>query len=68
MGQLADGKWSNENILSNHDKTGLYYKRDSVFRSHISSDPKSGLSLFLQLVALAVFAFVVVAALRQLGN
>jgi len=34
----------------------------------ISSDPKSGLSLFLQLVALAVFAFVVVAALRQLGN
>ena len=33
MGQLVDGKWTNENVLSNHDKTGLYYKRDSVFRS-----------------------------------
>ena len=41
MGQLANGKWTNENILSNHDKTGLYYKRDSVFRSHIDGDPQS---------------------------
>src|SRR6476619_1145339 len=41
MGHLLDGKWSKENVLSNHDKTGLYYKRDSIFRERISADPKS---------------------------
>jgi putative glutathione S-transferase len=35
MGQLIDGKWVKENIITNHDKTGLYYKRDSVFRNSI---------------------------------
>ena len=45
MGQLVDGKWTNENVLSNHDKTGLYYKRDSVFRSHIGSRSSFRLSL-----------------------
>lgn len=41
MGQLINGKWTSENVLSNHDKTGLYYKRDSVFRSRISGDAGS---------------------------
>jgi len=41
MGQLIDGKWVSENIITNHDKTGLYYKRDSVFRHRIEADPKS---------------------------
>ena len=39
MGHLADGKWTNENILSNHDERGLYYKRPSVFRHHIGNAP-----------------------------
>ena len=39
MGQLIDGKWITENIISNHDKTGLYYKRDSVFRNRIEREP-----------------------------
>jgi putative glutathione S-transferase len=38
MGQLVDGKWSSENILFNHDDKGLYFKRDSVFRNHISNE------------------------------
>jgi putative glutathione S-transferase len=38
MGQLIDGQWRSENILTNHDKTGLYYKRPSVFRDSISSE------------------------------
>src|SRR6195256_5930744 len=38
MGQLIEGKWVKENIISNHDKTGLYYKRDSVFRNGIERD------------------------------
>src|SRR5262245_60840730 len=41
MGQLVDGRWTKENILVQHDKTGLYFKRESVFRHSISSDPKS---------------------------
>jgi putative glutathione S-transferase len=41
MGQLVNGTWSNENILVNHDDRGLYYKRDSVFRHHISSDAEA---------------------------
>jgi glutathionyl-hydroquinone reductase len=41
MGHLVDGKWSHENILTNHDARGLYYKRDSVFRHRIDGDPKS---------------------------
>ena len=38
MGQLIDGKWRTENILFNHDATGLYFKRDSVFRHRISNE------------------------------
>jgi len=41
MGQLIDGKWSNENVLFNHDDKGLYFKRDSVFRNRIESHAKS---------------------------
>jgi putative glutathione S-transferase len=36
MGQLVDGKWTSENVLVQHDKTGLYFKRESVFRHHVS--------------------------------
>jgi len=39
MGHLADGKWTSQNILSNHDERGLYYKRPSVFRHHIGNAP-----------------------------
>ena len=39
MGQLVDGQWSTENVLFNHDDTGLYYKRPSIFRDRISGDP-----------------------------
>jgi glutathionyl-hydroquinone reductase len=38
MGQLVDGKWRTENILFNHDERGLYFKRESTFRSRISSE------------------------------
>jgi len=41
MGQLIDGKWSTENVLVQHDDKGLYFKRDSVFRKHITSEPKA---------------------------
>jgi putative glutathione S-transferase len=41
MGQLVDGKWSTENVLVQHDDKGLYFKRDSVFRNRIGSDPRS---------------------------
>ena len=41
MGHLADGKWTNENILSNHDERGLCYKRPSVFRHHIGNAPNA---------------------------
>ena len=41
MGQLIDGTWSTENVLFNHDDKGLYFKRDSVFRDRIGSDPQS---------------------------
>ena len=37
MGHLADGKWINQNLLSNHDEKALYYKRPSVFRHHIGN-------------------------------
>jgi glutathionyl-hydroquinone reductase len=38
MGQLVDGKWNTGNVLVQHDKTGLYFKRDSVFRSRVSKE------------------------------
>ncbi len=41
MGQLVDGKWRTENILVNHDKKGMYFKRDSVFRDRISDQAQS---------------------------
>ena len=41
MGQLIDGTWSTENVLFNHDDKGLYFKRNSVFRDRIGSDPQS---------------------------
>jgi putative glutathione S-transferase len=41
MGQLIDGRWVSENIISNHDKAGLYYKRDSVFRNRIERESNS---------------------------
>jgi putative glutathione S-transferase len=44
MGQLVDGKWTTENVLVQHDKTGLYFKRDSVFRDRIDSGPQSKFS------------------------
>src|SRR5215831_1393536 len=36
MGQLVDGIWTSKNVLVQHDKTGLYFKRESVFRNSIS--------------------------------
>jgi glutathionyl-hydroquinone reductase len=36
MGQLVDGTWSSKNVLVQHDKAGLYFKRESVFRHRIS--------------------------------
>lgn len=36
MGQLVEGTWSSKNVLVQHDKTGLYFKRESVFRHRIS--------------------------------
>ena len=39
MGQLVDGQWRTENILINHDDKGLYFKRPSIFRDRISSEP-----------------------------
>ncbi len=41
MGQLVDGIWSTEDVLVQHDAKGLYFKRDSVFRSLISDETKS---------------------------
>jgi putative glutathione S-transferase len=41
MGQLVEGKWRTENILFNHDDKGMYFKRESVFRSQIGRDPRS---------------------------
>ncbi len=38
MGQLIDGKWVDGNVLTNHDATGLYYKRPSVFRERVSGE------------------------------
>src|SRR4051794_41445685 len=38
MGQLVDGQWTTENVLVQHDKTGLYFKRDSVFRDRIGGE------------------------------
>lgn len=39
MGQLLDGQWTAENVLAQHDRRGLYFKRDSVFRNRISAKP-----------------------------
>jgi glutathionyl-hydroquinone reductase len=41
VGQLVDGKWSTKNVLVQHDDTGFYFKRDSLFRKRISHDPQS---------------------------
>jgi glutathionyl-hydroquinone reductase len=41
MGQLVDGVWRTENVLTNHDAKGLYYKRPSIFRDRISSEPQA---------------------------
>ncbi|MGE0036774.1 MAG: glutathione S-transferase family protein [Xanthobacteraceae bacterium] len=41
MGQLVDGKWRTENVLVQHDDKGLYFKRESVFRSRISNESGS---------------------------
>jgi glutathionyl-hydroquinone reductase len=38
MGQLVNGDWTNEKVLTNHDEKGLYYKRPSVFRDRVSGD------------------------------
>jgi glutathionyl-hydroquinone reductase len=38
MGQLIEGQWRPENILSNHDAKGLYYKRNLVLRHRIERD------------------------------
>ena len=39
MGQLVDGQWRTENILVNHDDSGLYFKRPSIFRSPLAVKP-----------------------------
>jgi hypothetical protein len=44
MGHLAGGKWTNENILSNHDERGLYYKCPSIFRQRIGDGPDAEFS------------------------
>lgn len=38
MGQLVNGRWEESNVLTNHDATGLYYKRPSVFRERVSAE------------------------------
>ncbi len=39
MGQLVDGTWNSKNVLVQHDDTGLYFKRESVFRNRINAGP-----------------------------
>ncbi len=41
MGQLVDGKWTSKNVLVQHDETGLYFKRESVFRNRIGAEPEA---------------------------
>jgi glutathionyl-hydroquinone reductase len=41
MGQLVDGRWTSENVQANHDKTGLYFKHNSVFRHRIEGGAAS---------------------------
>ena len=41
MGQLVNGNWTNDNVLTNHDDRGLYYKRPSVFRHQVTADAAS---------------------------
>ena len=41
MGQLVDGKWTSKNVLVQHDDTGLYFKREPVFRKRISAQPEA---------------------------
>ncbi len=38
MGQLVDGTWVSGEVLRQHDEKGLYFKRDSVFRRHVTAD------------------------------
>ena len=42
MGQLVDGKWVSGEVLRQHDEKGRYFKRDSVFRQHVTADGSSG--------------------------
>ncbi len=41
MGQLVDGRWTDDNVLQQHDDTGLYVKRTSLFRDLINPDRDS---------------------------
>ena len=41
MGQLVEGKWVSDDVLRQHDETGLYFKRNSVFRDRVAADPAS---------------------------
>jgi len=41
MGQLVDGKWSTENVQVQHDDTGLYFKRASLFRQRVGHELQS---------------------------
>lgn len=43
MGQLIEGSWSDEDLLSEIEKDGAYKKKPSLFRERISSDGSSGL-------------------------
>ena len=42
MGQLVDGKWTDENVIPEFDATGLYVKKPSAFREAVSADGSSG--------------------------
>jgi len=42
MGQMIDGVWSDENILTEIEADGRYQKKPSAFRDHISTDGASG--------------------------
>jgi len=42
MGQLIDGVWSDEDILSEIQADGSYLKKPSIFRRFITADGSSG--------------------------
>ncbi|MGE0628406.1 MAG: glutathione S-transferase family protein [Hyphomicrobiaceae bacterium] len=37
MGQLYDGRWTDQDVARQHDDTGLYFKQNSVFRDRIET-------------------------------